>query len=266
MPQGDCMIGHRSFTLVATTSLAVVLLGCDRAAPVAPILEAGTRGIGGPTVNAPSNTSATAASSSRIDVSWQDNSSNETGFEIWRSSGGAAFTRLSATGAGVTTYGDGGLDALASYCYQVRALRTYDSKISYSTFSNTACTSTLAPPPPPPPPPPSTVPAAPTLQGVSASPWGLTVWWWDNSDNEDGFKIESCVGEVCADSDFGVVATTVTSSYQPHSLQIAVGPGGVTYTFRVRAFNSVGESAPSDTGIGIECMVVIAEDGEIYCQ
>ena len=41
---------------------------------------------------------------------------------------------------------------------------------------------------------------------------------------------------------------------------------GVTYTFRVRAFNSVGESAPSDTGIGIECMVVIAEDGETYCQ
>ena len=44
---------------------------------VAPILEAGTRGIGGPTVKAPSNTSATAASSTRIDVSWQDNSSNE---------------------------------------------------------------------------------------------------------------------------------------------------------------------------------------------
>src|SRR5437764_6349312 len=32
--------------------------------------------------NAPSNTNAVAASDSRIDVAWQDNSTNATGFEV----------------------------------------------------------------------------------------------------------------------------------------------------------------------------------------
>src|SRR2546422_2209429 len=62
------------------------LIACDRNQPVAPALEAGVSGVGGPTVKAPSNTNASAASDTRIDVSWQDNSTNETGFDVWRSS------------------------------------------------------------------------------------------------------------------------------------------------------------------------------------
>jgi titin len=257
------MIGRCSFILVAATSLTAILLGCDRNAPFAPILQAGVKA--GPTVNGPSNTGAIAASSSRIDVSWQDNSSNETGFEIWRSSGGAAFAILSTAGANVTTYGDAGLGALLRYCYQVRALRTYDSKISYSTFSNTACASTTAPPPPPPPPPPPTVPTAPTLQSVYASPWVIGVSWLDNSDNEDGFKIERCEGFDCTDADFIVISVTGASTYPSRYYQDGDVVGGVAYSYRIRAFNGAGASAPSIALGAFACIVAIMEDGEYYC-
>ena len=58
-----------------------------------------------PKLNAPSNTHLAVVSDSRIDVSWQDNSANETGFEVHRSADGAngIFTRIATTAAGVTS-------------------------------------------------------------------------------------------------------------------------------------------------------------------
>jgi len=46
--------------------------------------------------NAPSNTNAVAMSDSKVNVSWQDNSPNETGFEVHRSTNGpsGAFTLI----------------------------------------------------------------------------------------------------------------------------------------------------------------------------
>lgn len=123
------------------------LIACDRKQPVAPVLEAGVSGVGGPAVKAPSNTNASTVSESRIDVSWQDNSTGETGFEVWRSPSGldGTFTKLAGTGANVASYGDAGLTASTKYCYRIRAFRNYDGKTSYSDLSNTACVTTLAP-------------------------------------------------------------------------------------------------------------------------
>src|SRR5229473_4917344 len=102
-------------------------------------------------LNAPSNTHVVAVSDSRIDVSWQDNSTNETGFEVHRAATGSngAFTLLATTAAGVTARGDLGLSPSTSYCYKIRAFTTVASRTAYSDFSNTACATTLAPPPPP---------------------------------------------------------------------------------------------------------------------
>src|SRR6266540_3483803 len=133
---------------LACPILLLSLGACDRSQPAAPSLEAGVAGAAGPTVKAPSNTNAVAVSAGRIDVSWQDNSTNETGFEVWRSPSGldGTFTKLAGTGANVTRYSDAGLKASAQYCYRVRAFRTYDGKTSYSGFSNTGCATTPAPP------------------------------------------------------------------------------------------------------------------------
>lgn len=71
---------------------------------------------------APTNLQATAVSSSQIDLIWQDNSSNETGFKIGRKTGaGGVWSPLDQTGAGENTYRDTGLDPGTTYYYRVCA-------------------------------------------------------------------------------------------------------------------------------------------------
>jgi hypothetical protein len=84
---------------------------------------------------APSNLTATAVSSSEIDLSWTDNSNNETKFKIERSTdAGVTFTQIGTTGANVTTYRDIGLTPLTAYSYRVRA----SNSAGDSSYSNTA--------------------------------------------------------------------------------------------------------------------------------
>ena len=61
-----------------------------------------------PQLNAPSSLNAVAVSDSQVNVSWQDNSPNETGFEIHRSTSGpnGTFSLIGTTAAGVTSRAD----------------------------------------------------------------------------------------------------------------------------------------------------------------
>lgn len=71
---------------------------------------------------APANLQAQSIASSGIKLMWQDNSVNETNFEIFRSSSNAgSFTQLATVGANVVTYSDASVVAGETYFYQVRA-------------------------------------------------------------------------------------------------------------------------------------------------
>lgn len=70
---------------------------------------------------APSNASASSSSSSQVNLSWADNSSNETGFKIERMTDGGSWSQVATVGANVTTYVDSGLSAYTNYAYRVRA-------------------------------------------------------------------------------------------------------------------------------------------------
>ena len=59
-----------------------------------------------------------------IDLTWTDNSSSETGFEIWRKSGNGSFTRLRVTAPNITHYEDRGLSPNIRYSYHVRAINS----------------------------------------------------------------------------------------------------------------------------------------------
>ena len=72
-------------------------------------------------VAAPSDLQAAAVSSSQINLSWTDNSNNETGFKIDRSTDGASFATIAVTAANTTTYSDVGLAPGTTYYYRVRA-------------------------------------------------------------------------------------------------------------------------------------------------
>jgi len=70
----------------------------------------------------PSNLAATAISSSQINLTWQDNSNNETGFKIERKTGaGGTYAQITTVGANVAAYNNTGLTANTTYYYRVRA-------------------------------------------------------------------------------------------------------------------------------------------------
>jgi len=72
--------------------------------------------------NAPTNLTATAVSSSQINLAWTQNSSDETGFKIERKTGaGGTYAQIATVGANVTSYSNTGLAQGTTYFYQVRA-------------------------------------------------------------------------------------------------------------------------------------------------
>jgi hypothetical protein len=83
---------------------------------------------------APSNLTATPNGTKRIDLSWTDNSTGETGFRIERSPNNTKFSQVATVGPGVTTYANTGLRRGKLYYYRVRA----NGSPANSAYSNTA--------------------------------------------------------------------------------------------------------------------------------
>lgn len=92
-------------------------------------------------VTDPSALIATAVFASQVDLSWTDNSGNETGFDIERSPTGAGTWVLAgSTDANVNVYSDTGLASNTPYDYRVKA--TYNAGTD-SGYSNTVSATTL---------------------------------------------------------------------------------------------------------------------------
>ena len=106
----------------ASLAVPLVLLwlaACDGTRPLEPGLEAANNNS---TVPAPSNTKVTATSASGIDVAWQDNSTNEAGFEVWVAATGVSDYGLwTTTAANVTSRSFTGINPGQDYCAKVRA-------------------------------------------------------------------------------------------------------------------------------------------------
>jgi alpha-tubulin suppressor-like RCC1 family protein len=88
-------------------------------------------------INAPSGLIATAISYTQINLSWQDNSNNEDGFEMYRSRFSAAgYTLLGTVSRGVVSYSDAGLSQTTAYYYRVRAFNNIGDYSDYSNVAN----------------------------------------------------------------------------------------------------------------------------------
>ena len=70
---------------------------------------------------APSNLTATVVSASQINLSWTDNSNNETSFRVYRSKSGGRFRRIATVEANVRAYSNTGLEPATTYSYRVHA-------------------------------------------------------------------------------------------------------------------------------------------------
>lgn len=89
---------------------------------------------------APSGLTATAVSKSRIDLTWTDNSNDESGFKIERCTGAGCtnFVQIGTVGANVTAVANTGLSGNTTYTYRVRAYNANGD----SAYSNTASATT----------------------------------------------------------------------------------------------------------------------------
>jgi hypothetical protein len=95
--------------------------------------------------SAPTNLTATAASSSQINLSWTASTDNVgvTGYFVQRCSGSGCttFAQVASVSGTTTTYSDTGLAGSTSYTYRVQAT---DAAGNLSAFSNTASAATSA--------------------------------------------------------------------------------------------------------------------------
>jgi hypothetical protein len=93
---------------------------------------------------APSNLALTVSSASQINLTWTDNSNNETGFVIQRQTGSDNWVTLTTTAANATSFSDATVTASTQYSYRV--LATNDVGTSSASNTATATTPTIAPP------------------------------------------------------------------------------------------------------------------------
>ena len=199
-----------------------------------------TGGGGGGDTQAPStpgSASATAVSSTEIDLTWSASTDNVgvTGYLVERctGSGCANFAQI-ATPTG-TSYADTGRSASTTYTYRVRA---QDAAANLSGYSNTTDAATSSsgggggsdtqPP---------TAPSGLTAAAYSGSEILLT--WTASTDNVGvtGYQIERCLGSSC--TTFAQIATPTATTLLDSGLSMST-----TYTYRVRAVDAAGN--PSD--------------------
>ncbi|MEO1053284.1 MAG: Ig-like domain-containing protein [Bacteroidota bacterium] len=114
----------------------------DGTSSQAPLLhiEYTVGGSGPVVVPAPSGLSASATSSSSINLSWTDNSSGEDGFRIERRIGSGSWSVIATAATGSTSYTDNGLATSTTYSYRIQAFIGSDN----SAYSNTATATTHA--------------------------------------------------------------------------------------------------------------------------
>ena len=183
---------------------------------------------------APAAPSALAATPTfgQVDLTWADNSDDESGFEVWTSTVGAGgtFALLVTVGADVAAYSQTGLEDATEYCYRVRAV---GPKGQTSQFTSTACATTPVPTSPP--------PGAPTnLTAAVSAATTISLGWTDHASDEQGFEIwRSTTGPTGVYAPVATVGVNVTDADDPGLT------AGAQYCYQVRALGG-GNAPPSD--------------------
>jgi subtilisin family serine protease len=185
---------------------------------------------GSPTPTAPPVTptgltaSPTTGSFTQIDLHWND-VATETGYKIQRSPDGSAttWTQIGTTGQNVITYRDTGLAPSTTYCYRVIATNS-----AGDSAPSTPASTTTNPSPP-------SAPTGLTANAVSSAQVNLA---WTGVTGATGYKVQRSPD---GSTGWTQVGTTTQTTYSDTGLT-----QNTTYYYRVVAYNSGGDSSPSN--------------------
>jgi hypothetical protein len=205
-----------SLLMVGVLAFSLSLVGCGG-------------GGGGTTTTlpaAPTNLQATGVTNASVTLTWTDNSTNETGFEVQRqrvTAPAGDWATVTVTAANATSYTDSGLSAGVTYNYRVRAVGTGGNSPWAGPISVTTAV--------------SSIPAAPSnfrVTGLTST--SVTLAWQDNSDNETGFELQRRPSG-------GSWAPLTNTAPNVTTYTDMVVVTGVTYEYQIRATGAAGNSA-----------------------
>ncbi|MDP4300386.1 fibronectin type III domain-containing protein [Leptothrix discophora] len=177
-----------------------------------------------PTVSAPTLSETEVTS---INVSWTDNATDETGYEVYRKIGtNGARTLIGTTAANVTSFVDGGRAINTTYSYEVRTLRNADASTyaaSTAIATNTALATTAI------------AGQAPNGMGATATGTQVALSWGDRATNESRYVIRRCtyVAPATGCTNFVTIATRPANATSYTDLTAVPG---TSYTYQVAAF------------------------------
>ncbi|TLX83491.1 MAG: fibronectin type III domain-containing protein, partial [Thaumarchaeota archaeon] len=203
----------------------------------------------------PTNLTASAVSSTEIDLSWTAPSNLGglllTGYKIERSTNGGTTwsTIVSNTGSTATTFSDTGLTASTTYMYRVSAI----NPVGTSSPSNTASATTQAPT--------ATAPQPPTgLTATTVSTSQINLSWTAPANNGGsaitGYKIERSTNGGTTWSTIQSNTASTATTFSDTGLTAST-----TYMYRVSAINPVGISSPSNTASATTSSIIAIAPG-----
>lgn len=166
-----------------------------------------------------------SASGSEAKLSWIDNATNETGYEVFRVVG-ARDVLVATESPNANVHLFTGLSPGASETFRVRAVRSVAGRTAASEVAS--LTATLAPN--------LAIPAAPTNALLAMGPNNTVVdfFWTDNADNETAYEIQQSI----VDPNLTIHQVIATLPANATSHRISGLTGGNSYTFRVLALRT----------------------------
>ncbi|HAS41327.1 MAG TPA: hypothetical protein DCS93_12650 [Microscillaceae bacterium] len=188
----------------------------------------------------PTTLAAATISTSRIDLSWNDEVVDEEKYEIYRSnSSGNGFVKIAEVEKNITSYADTGLSADITYYYKIKAINVTDGFAS--DFSNEASATT-------------SLIVSINLQAFSQSLSAVRLAWASDNTTIDGYKIERSEDEVQGYAEIAEIPVTNAAGYTDQNLD-----PGKTYFYRIRAFKGTSLSQYSNR-IGANTLVTSTVD------
>lgn len=198
------------------------------------VLQTGDSDTQAPSV--PTNLTASAVSSSQINLSWTASTDNAgvTGYKVYRD---GVLISGNVTG---TTFDDTGLNANTAYTYTVSA---FDLAGNSSAQSASVSATTQSPPPPD-----TTPPTAPTnLAAGTTTTSQVPLSWTPSTDTSPGtvagYHVLRCQGALC--TNFAQVTTNLATSTSFTDTGLS---SNTTYLYKVKAYDAAG-NASTDSNI-----------------